>query len=147
MKTFVCKVCGHIAFNEAPDTCPVCHAKKEAFVDKPDAIKKPANPNALTDGDKKHIPQIVINKQCGLIPGGSCNDVHVKVGAIEHVMTKEHYIMHIDFYLNRKYISRIMLTPEACHPAAALHLNATSGTITAIENCNIHGNWMSETSI
>lgn len=29
----VCQVCGYIAEGEAPDTCPVCNAKKEAFRD------------------------------------------------------------------------------------------------------------------
>lgn len=27
----VCQVCGHTVENEAPDTCPVCGAKKQAF--------------------------------------------------------------------------------------------------------------------
>ena len=147
MKLFVCKVCGHIEFNEAPETCPVCFAKKEAFKENPDAIKKPQNPNELSEGDKKHIPQIVLNKECGLIPDGNCIDVHVKVGEIEHVMKPDHFIMHIDFYLDHKYVSRIMLQPEACHPAAALHLSAASGNLTAIESCNVHGNWMNETNL
>ncbi|MFC1499258.1 desulfoferrodoxin family protein [Verrucomicrobiota bacterium] len=147
MTIFECKVCGHVEFNEAPEKCLVCHAKKEAFIEKPDAIKKPANPEELSEGDKKHIPQIVVVKECGLIPGGSCTDVHVKVGEIEHVMTKEHLIKYIDFYLDYKFISRVWLSPEVCHPAAALHLNAGSGKIIALENCNVHGNWMTETDI
>jgi len=28
---YVCSVCGYIAEKEAPDTCPICGAKKEAF--------------------------------------------------------------------------------------------------------------------
>jgi rubrerythrin len=28
---YVCSVCGYIAETEAPDTCPICGAKKEAF--------------------------------------------------------------------------------------------------------------------
>ena len=31
MKKFVCTVCGYTAENEAPEFCPVCKAKKEAF--------------------------------------------------------------------------------------------------------------------
>lgn len=147
MKVFECKVCGHIEFNKAPEKCLVCRSLKEAFAENADAIKKPADPANLTDGDKKHIPQIAIVKECGLIPGGSCTDVHVKVGEIEHVMQEKHYIRTIDFYLNHTFISRVWLSPGACHPAAALHLNATSGTITAVENCNVHGTWMSEVAI
>ncbi len=147
MRIFECSVCGHIEFNEAPEKCLVCGAKKEAFKENPDAIKKPADSGNLTDGDKKHIPRIVVVKQCGLIPGGSCTDVHVKVGEIDHVMEPKHYIRYIDYYLNHKFISRVWLSPEVCNPAAGLHLKMPSGTLTALENCNVHGNWMSETEI
>lgn len=28
---YVCPICGHTVLNEAPDKCPVCHAKKEMY--------------------------------------------------------------------------------------------------------------------
>ena len=143
---FECSVCGHIEFDEAPDVCLVCRSAKEAFKENPDAIKSPADPAALTEGDKKHIPQIVVVLDCGLIPEG-CTDVHVRVGEILHVMEPDHFVRCIDYYLDRKFISRVWLSPESCRPAAGLHVNATSGTITAIENCNKHGNWMAEATI
>ena len=30
-KIYLCPVCGHIEFNDAPEKCPVCGAKKEKF--------------------------------------------------------------------------------------------------------------------
>jgi desulfoferrodoxin-like iron-binding protein len=147
MKILECKTCGHIEFDQAPAKCLICRSPATAFAENPAAIKTPANPQALTDGDKKHIPQIVVVKECGLIPGGTCTDAHVRVGEIEHVMKEKHYIVSLDYYLDRKFISRIWLSPGVCHPAAALHLNAPSGLVTVIENCNVHGNWMSETRI
>jgi rubrerythrin len=30
-KIYVCSVCGHTTYDEAPDACPVCGAKKERF--------------------------------------------------------------------------------------------------------------------
>jgi len=147
MKIMECTVCGHIEFEEAPEKCLVCGAGKDAFKENPAAIKQPADPANLSEGDKKHIPQIVIVKECGLIPGGCCTDVHVRVGEIEHVMEEKHFIRCIDYYLDKKFISRVWLSPQFCHPAAALHVNAASGTITAIENCNVHGNWMAEAKI
>ena len=30
-KIYVCQVCGNTVYGEAPDTCPVCNAKKEKF--------------------------------------------------------------------------------------------------------------------
>lgn len=145
MKTLECKGCGHVEFDQAPAKCLVCGGGN--FAENEGAIKKPADANALTDGDKKHIPQIVVVKECGLIPGGNCTDVHVRVGEIEHVMQPKHYITWLDYYLNRKFISRVWLSPEVCHPAAALHLNVGAGIITVVENCNVHGNWMNEVSI
>lgn len=142
MKGFVCKVCGFISINgSAPDKCPVCGAPKTAFEEKEDAIKTPLDPNDLTELEKKHIPVITIVKTCGLIPEG-CQDVHVKIGEIQHPMEAKHYIMHIDFYINDEFISRVILTPDKLNPAAALHLKATGGKLTAIELCNLHGAWI-----
>lgn len=145
MKIFQCNVCGHIEFNEAPAKCLVCRAPQSAFVDAPNAIKKPADPKNLTDGDKKHIPVIVVVKSCGLLD--NCTDVHVKVGTIPHVMQPEHYIASIDAYLDHKFISRIWLSPGGCNAAVGLHLSARSGKFTAIESCNVHGNWMAEVDL
>lgn len=147
MKIFECKKCGHIEFNAVPAKCLVCHSEGSSYAETPAAIKAPANPAALTDGDKKHIPQIVVVKQCGLIPGGGCTDVHVRVGEIEHVMQQAHFIRYLDFYLDHKFISRIWLSADVCNPAAALHLKAKSGVVTVVENCNMHGNWMAEASL
>ena len=141
MDTFTCKICGHIAFDQAPVDCPVCGIAIENFESDPEAIRKPADPDSLSDFEKKHIPQITLSRQCTLIPGSSCLDVNVKVGEDEHVMESEHYIPFIDFYINRKFISRVVLTYKNMHPAARLHLNTDSGRLRAIAKCNLHGYW------
>ena len=143
MKMYVCKKCGHIEFSQVVKPCPVCLAPPSEFVEDDNALKKPANPAMLTDGDKKHIPLIIVDKKCGLIPNGGCTDVHVKIGEINHVMEDTHWIQFIDVYLNSHFISRIELTP-ACNAVASLHIKASSGTIRAIESCNVHGKWMTE---
>ncbi|MEK7450083.1 MAG: desulfoferrodoxin family protein [Planctomycetota bacterium] len=147
MKMFVCSVCGHIEFNEAPNRCPVCGVPAEKFTEKTDALKKPADPRNLTEGDKKHIPVINVVKTCGFIPGGECVDVHIKVGEIIHVMEEKHYIVWLDFYIDRKFAGRVHFTPGAVNPATAFHLKVKAGTLSVIENCNIHGNWMTETNL
>ena len=147
MKGLVCKICKYIAINgTAPDKCPVCGAPKSAFEEKDDAIKLPASAGNLTDLEKKHIPVIKVVKTCGLISDGS-QDVHVKMGEIQHPMQPEHYITHIDFYIDAKFIARVHLTPEKLNPAAALHLKAASGKLTAIELCNLHGAWIKEETL
>lgn len=146
MKTFVCGICGYVTFENVPDNCPICFAPKEKFKENPEAIVKPKDPNNLTEGDKKHIPVITVVRKCGLF-GEGCIDVHAKVGEIKHVMEEKHFIRHVDFYLNYKYIARAIFTPVNVNPAACVHLPSGTGKLTVIENCNIHGNWMSEVSL
>jgi len=147
MKGYVCKVCKFISIDgSAPEKCPVCGAPKSAFEEKDDAIKTAQDPSSLTELEKKHIPVITLVKKCGLIPEG-CLDVHVKMGEIQHPMQSEHYIAHIDFYIDKKFIARVHLTPEKLNPAAALHLKASSGKLSAIELCNLHGAWINEENL
>ncbi len=147
MTFYKCKVCGHIELDGSPGNCMVCRAGWQEFEESPDAVELPANPDELTESEKKHVPQIVVVKECGLIPDEGCTDVHVRVGDIKHAMTDEHFIQYIDFYLDHSFISRVWLSPNVCNPAAALHLNATSGKLTAIEHCNLHGSWLAEVDL
>jgi len=147
MKGFVCKICGFISINgSAPDKCPVCGAPKTSFEEKEDAIKTPKDANNLTELEKKHIPVISIVKKCGLIPEG-CQDVHVKIGEVQHPMQQEHYIMHIDFYIDKEFISRVILTPDKLNSAVALHIKAPSGRLAAVELCNLHGAWIKDVDL
>lgn len=141
MNGFVCKVCGYVSINgSAPDKCPVCGAPKTAFNERKDAVKSAKDEANLSE---KHTPVVTVVKKCGLIPEG-CRDVHVKVGEVIHPMLKEHFIMFIDFYLDKEFLARVHLTPEKLNPAAALHVKAEKGKITAVEHCNLHGAWIGE---
>jgi len=147
MKGIVCKVCGYISINgNAPEKCPVCGAPKISFEEKDDAIKVPKDIKNKNELEKKHVPVILVLKKCGLIPDG-CVDVHAKMGDIIHPMLPEHYITKVDFYVDNEYISRVYLSPEKNQPACALHLKVNSGKLSVIENCNLHGSWISETNI
>jgi superoxide reductase len=147
MKGHVCKVCQFISINgSAPEKCPVCGAPKTSFEEKADAIKTAQDPGNLTELEKKHIPVVTVVKTCGLIPEG-CQDVHVKMGEIKHPMQPEHYIAHIDFYIDGGFVSRIILTPEKLNPAGALHVSAPAGKLTVIELCTIHGAWIREATL
>ncbi|MBU2044995.1 MAG: hypothetical protein KJ619_07210 [Candidatus Omnitrophica bacterium] len=144
MKGIVCKVCGYISINgKAPEKCPVCGAPASAFKEDPKAIKTAEDEVNLSE---KHTPVITIARKCGLIPEG-CQDVHAKVGKIQHPMLVEHYITTIDFYLDKEFLARVHLTPEKLNPAAALHLKAESGKLSVVEHCNLHGAWIAETDL
>lgn len=147
MKGYLCKVCKFISINgEAPEKCPVCGAPKTSFEQKENAAQGANDVNNLSEFEKKHLPLITVVKACGLIPEG-CQDVHAKIGEIQHPMQAEHFIQHIDFYIDNEYISRVDLTPDKLNPAAALHLKEASGKITVIALCNLHGAWVSETNL
>jgi desulfoferrodoxin-like iron-binding protein len=147
MKTFVCQVCGHIAFDEAPVECPVCGMAIENFENEPDAIKKPSDPDHLTELEKMHVPVIRFRKGCSLAPEVECIDLQIKVGEIIHVMESEHLINFIDLYVNKRYITRISLTHKKLYPAAGFHLMVTEGVITVVAACNVHGHWMARLNL
>ncbi len=147
MKTFTCQICGHVAFDQMPVECPVCGAAIENFEADDEAIKKPVDPENLSETEQKHMPQIVIRKECGLHQDGDCSAAQVTVGSIAHVMESEHYIKFIDFYIDRKYISRVIFTPKNNHPAVTLDLCLTQGTLSAVASCNVHGNWRARTKL
>lgn len=147
MKGYVCKVCKYISINgSAPDNCPVCGAPKTAFEEKDEAAKTAKDINSLNDSEKKHIPMVTIVKQCGLIPEG-CVDAHVRIGQVQHPMQAEHYIIHIDFYINNEFAARTHLTPIGVNPAVGLHFKPVNGKLTVIELCNLHGAWANEASL
>jgi superoxide reductase len=147
MKGYVCSICGFVSIDgSAPEKCPVCGAPKSQFTDKADALKTAKDVAMVGESEKKHIPQIMINKKCGLLPAG-CIDISVKVGEIVHPMLPEHFIMHIDFYIDNKYVSRAMLTPDKLNPAATIHLKGTDTKVQVVELCNLHGMWYSEANI
>lgn len=147
MKTFLCKICGHTAFNEAPVDCPVCFSAIENFENNPDAIKVPVAPDNLTEFEREHIPVIHINRECITAHRGAYTEMRVKVGRIDHVMESEHFIKFMDVYIDRKYITRIVFTPKRIYPSVHLHLIADTGVLSVISHCNVHGSWRSKINL
>jgi superoxide reductase len=143
MKIYICQVCGHIAFNNLQDKCPVCGAEKDKFLQN-DAIFKESIQKS-PEAEIKHVPVIAVNDEsCSLIPEFSCMDLVVRIGKVMHPMEEKHYIRFIDAYQNDKFIARMELTPLSVYPAACFHLKEAGGKITIVENCSIHGYWKSE---
>jgi desulfoferrodoxin-like iron-binding protein len=147
MKTYVCQICGHIAFDQAPVDCPVCGMPIENFENIPGAIKKPLNPESISEEERKHIPMIQISGMSNGPSHQGCLDIHIKIGEDEHEMLSEHFISFIDLYLDKKYIMRTLLTPRRIRPAINLHLNIHTGRLAVISNCNIHGSWITKVTL
>ncbi len=144
MSVFICKGCGHVAFGEAPDKCPVCGAPKDYFGQNDKVFEESAEKSK--EGAVKHIPSIKINKVCGMVPENDCIDLLVRVGETLHPMTAEHYIQFIDAYVDRTFVSRAYLTP-AMNPAIIFHLGNTAGKVQIVESCNLHGLWQAEADL
>ncbi|MCX6113073.1 MAG: desulfoferrodoxin family protein [Proteobacteria bacterium] len=145
MKIFICEICGHIAFNNIPDKCPVCGAEKDKFKQNDTVFKESREKSP--EAEVKHIPEIIINKMCAVIPGGDCVDVIATIGKVIHPMEEKHYIRFIDGYQDDKFIGRFELTPLNLYPSTCFHLKKGIGKITIVENCNIHGYWKSDVTI
>ena len=144
MKAFVCKVCGYVAINGVvPEKCPVCGAPKEAFQEKENALNTAKDKNNLTEAEKKHLPVIKVTQLCSLI-SGDCEDINVKVGEIEHPMLTNHFIIHIDFYIDKEFAARVSLKPDKLNPAAGIHMKPKEGKVTVVALCNVHGAWINE---
>ncbi len=144
MNLFICQVCGHLEFDNAPENCPVCGAPKEKYQQN-DNIFKESKENS-PEAESKHIPSISIEKECGLIKEEGCTDVFVRIGETLHPSTDSHFIQFVDCYQDGEFIGHAQFTPDI-HPATCFHLKKDSGTITIVENCNIHGYWMKEISV
>jgi superoxide reductase len=145
MLIFICEVCGHIEFISVPENCPVCFATSDKFKQN-DSIFKDSEENS-PEASVKHIPDLLIEKKCGLIPEEGCVDVHVRVGKTLHPMEEKHFIQFIDCYIDKNFAGRAFLQPVLLNPAAAFHMKVSSGEITIVENCNLHGYWMATESI
>ncbi len=145
MKLFICQVCGHIEFNALPDICPVCGSPKDKYVQNDNVFKESSAKSP--EAEVKHVPAITVSKKCGLIPEIPCFDIFVRIGKTMHPMEEKHFIQFIECYQNDKYISRVELKPMAVNPAACFHLKNGAGKITIVENCNIHGYWMSDATL
>ena len=142
MKIYICQICGHLAFNNLPDTCPVCGAEKDKFIQN-DAIFKESIQKS-PEAEVKHVPAVTLNKSSSFIPESDCTEVIVRIGKVMHPMEEKHFIRFIDAYQNDKFIARMQLAPFGVYPAACFYLKQAEGKITIVENCNIHGYWKSE---
>jgi superoxide reductase len=141
MKIYICQVCGHIEFYNVPDTCPVCGAEKDKFLQNDEIFKESIQKSP--EAEIKHIPAVTVNKSCSFIPESGCTEVIVRIGKVMHPMEEKHYIRFIDAYQNDKFVARMSLMPLSVYPAACFYLKEADGKITIVENCTIHGYWMS----
>ncbi len=144
MKIFVCSVCGHVEFGNAPEHCPVCHASKENF-NQNDALFSEAE-TKYKDLAHSHAPYLIVKKHSDLIKEQPRRQVEVRIGKDLHPMEEAHHIRFLDCYVDDNHISRVILTTGA-EPASSFILKIPGKKVRVVEVCNLHGYWQSEASI
>lgn len=120
-QVYRCNICGNIVevVNAAGGTLSCCGQPMELLEE-----------NTKDAALEKHVP--IIEK----IHGG----YKVTVGAVEHPMMAEHYIMWIEL-ITEDRVYRKYLKPGD-KPTATFMTDATD--VKAREYCNLHGHWMSK---
>jgi superoxide reductase len=115
---YKCEICGNIieVLHEGADALVCCGQPMKLI-----------NENTVDAALEKHVPVIEKTK----------TGFKVKIGAIPHPMTKEHYIEWIELIADGKAY-RQFLSP-ADKPEAEFCIKADK--ILAREYCNLHGLW------
>lgn len=117
--------------------------KKDFFTE----VNTPADPDNMTDLEKKHIPVITAPDK---VKPGECFEVTVEVGKlVAHPNETTHFIEFLDLYAGHVYLARMDLTPVKTCPImkVCLSLEKNLGDLRAFERCNIHGTWESRKPI
>ena len=142
MELYICQSCGHVAFHGKPAKCPVCTTY---IFERNDALFLESR-EKNGEVEAKHIPAVTITTVCGFVPENNCTDVLVRVGTKLHPMEEKHFIRFIDCYCDAVYVGRSYLSP-GLNPAACFHLKTNGKSVTLVEQCTIHGYWMTEAVI
>lgn len=104
-------------------------------------LKDKANPTPLEMG---HVPAITAPDK---VNKGEWFDVKVKVGFMkDHPSTPEHWITFVKLMVNGDYVAKTEYEVGGVSSSSALfriRINEPA-LIYAVENCNLHGTWISE---
>ncbi|MBF0536833.1 MAG: desulfoferrodoxin [Nitrospirae bacterium] len=107
----------------------------------PIRLKSKDSPSALEQG---HVPLVDVPDK---VKAGQWIDVNVKVGFMkEHPSTPEHWIRYVSLLADGKEIAKVERNVGGIVSASAtfkIKLDK-SVKLEAIQNCNLHGTWISE---
>lgn len=135
-KTFVCSVCKHIAFGQAPANCPFCYSYSpiDNFHDNSGEVNYPTDFQSFIEFKKKHFPLINIMRE-----SASAHDINVRVtvGEIQHETDVDDHIRFIDFYFNdfgvhKNCIARVNLNCRKIVPETSLDFHEMSSGILTV---------------
>jgi superoxide reductase len=100
-----------------------------------------ANPDKMTDLEKKHVPVIDAPDS---VKAGECFCVTVEVGKLlAHPNERGHWIGFVELYADETFLGRADLTPVTTCPCVqfCVQLDHVHSKLRAFEFCNLHGVW------
>lgn len=115
-----CSVCGNVVEDICGNTKPL------TCCGKPMDIMKANSTDAARE---KHVPFVEVND----------GDLLVKVGSVEHPMTKEHYIMWVS-QVAGNVENKVILAPEQATTVRFPYMRECK----IYAYCNLHGLWVTE---
>ncbi len=122
-KFFICKKCGNLVGmlkdGGAPLSC--CGQEMEAL-----------RPNSIDASKEKHVPVVTVTEAI----------VSVKIGSVEHPMTKEHHIEWI--YMQTQHGGQRRALTIDDKPAATFALTDGDKPVAVYAYCNLHGLWLTK---
>lgn len=121
LEMYKCEVCGNFIEVVLPgDGELVCCNQPMVLLE----------PNTVDAAKEKHVPFFIKKDE----------ELEIRIGSAPHPMTNEHYIQFIEaISLDERYVKRKYLYPNE-EPIFTLKGYDIS-SMTARENCNLHGLW------
>jgi len=89
-------------------------------------------PGSVDASHEKHVPVVEVNG----------NTVTVKIGAVAHPMTEEHYIQWVYLHSENGGQRRCLVPGE--EPKAVFELVDGDKPVTVFAYCNLHGLWKTD---
>jgi len=105
-------------------------------------VNEPADPNNLSDLEKKHLPVLEAPDE---VTAGECFEVRVEVGKLlEHPNEHKHHVQFVDLYADDTFLARTDFTAVKTCPKTTfcLALHEPVQELRAYEHCNMHGTWV-----
>ncbi len=119
---YKCKKCGKVIHMIGKYPCPTmcCGEAMEELV-----------PNTVDASGEKHVPVYEIDRENKI--------VNIKIGAVEHPMTDEHYIQWIALQTKWNFYFRFL---DPGKPAkGTMDLCSKDEVVAVYAYCNLHGLW------
>lgn len=129
--------------------CPPCHepapARAEWSGTGPPVGRAPADPSAMTDEERMHVPVLTLPER---VRAGRPFDLVVQIGVRPHEIHPDHRIEWIEVALDERRVLVADLSADIAYPVLRVPIVMSgSGVLSARARCTQHGVWMTRREI